>query len=196
MEQNEPLQNNQKYCTNLTFTCWYNSSAFKTVETVRIIFTTMTLPERQPYNFHFTLLRLHSSVVTQSWIKLPASPLIPPTFAYYIKYFWKLPCPLWGLKCVVEERLGRRKEGSKRGEIKYIFFLPGIHNTFTKIVSLSLIKHFCTVGTDLTTVNGYILFLHKHKILSDRVNAEAGRRFNQGCKYEVCVCNAFSFIFR
>lgn len=37
MEQNEPLQNNQKYCTNLTFTCWYNSSAFKTVETVRII---------------------------------------------------------------------------------------------------------------------------------------------------------------
>lgn len=99
---------------------------------------------------------------------------------------------------LLEERLGRTKEGSKRGEIKYIFFfLPGIRNTFTKIISLSLIKHFCTVDTYLTTVNGYILsFLHKCKILSDQINAEAGRRLNQSCKYEVCVCNAFSFIFR
>lgn len=94
---------------------------------------------------------------------------------------------------LLQERLGRRrKEGSKRGEIKYIFFLTGIYNDFTRIILLffiiSFIKHFYTVDTDLTTVNGYTLFLHKHTILSDQINGEAGRRLNQSCKNEKSVC--------
>lgn len=92
---------------------------------------------------------------------------------------------------LLEERLGRRKEGSKRGEIKYIFFLTFLPD-FTRIILLffiiSFIKHFYTVDTDLTTVNGYILFLHKHTILSDQINGEAGRRLNQNCKNEKSVC--------
>lgn len=61
---------------------------------------------------------------------------------------------------------------------------------------LSFIKHFYTVDTDLATVNGYILFLHKHTILSDQINGEAGRRLNRSCENEksVCVIHFCSFL--
>jgi len=55
---------------------------------------------------------------------------------------------------LVEERLRRRKEGSKRREIKYFFFLTGIHNDYIRIILRSFIKYFYTADTDLTTVNG------------------------------------------
>lgn len=88
---------------------------------------------------------------------------------------------------LLEERLRGRKEESQRGEIKYIFFLTGIHNDFTRIIFLSYIKHFYIADTNLTTVNGYNLFLRKHTILSGQINGEAGTRLNQSCKNEKSV---------
>lgn len=97
---------------------------------------------------------------------------------------------------LLEEMLRVRKEESKRGEIKYIFFLAGIHNGFTRIIFLSYIKHFYIADTNLTTVNRYNLFLRKHTILSGQINGEAGTRLNQNCKNEksVCVMHFCSFL--
>lgn len=153
------------------FTCWYICFAFKTVDIIRIL----ELPQwyylgdspRTSISCYKSASRfLLCLSIGQNPVKFPPSLLIPSTFAYYIKCFWKLPCLLSDLKCILEcccwskgWEWGKKEAKSEVLYVykyKYIYFHAGIHHNITKIILLSFVKHFYIVATDLTTENKFM----------------------------------------